>query len=81
MEAQQMLGFETPSKRDYQSVRNWFWNEKPVVQKEQRWILMKEDLLAIRPEREPDFFERTIERVARRFDCRLVRVLSAPIIL
>lgn len=57
---QQMRSFERPTERDHQSVFNYMWNTKPIVEREASWVQMKEDLVALRPPKEPDWLEARI---------------------
>ena len=61
MKARKLNTFQRPSNRDYRNVRTWFWNAKPLIQKEEAYILRKEDLLTIRHGREWAGFDGFIE--------------------
>lgn len=73
--AQQMRGFERPSEKDYKSVKAYEWNERPIVEDEAEWLRWKEDLVALKPKKEPDRLERTIEAILGKIDCKFIRNL------
>lgn len=72
--ARNIASFQKPSNRDYSSVNNWIWNLKPPVEREQRFIKYKEDLITLHNEREWSGFDALIESLLLKLDCGLVRV-------
>jgi hypothetical protein len=74
IKAREIASFQHPSARDYRSVRTWFYNVEPLVQKEAQFIAHKEDIISIRSGREWSTFDGWIESILRRFDCGLLRV-------
>lgn len=64
--------FEKPGKQEAQSVTNFFRNEAPLTLGEEGWTRQREDLVALRRPKEPDWLEWNIERV-------LYRVPWAPV--
>jgi hypothetical protein len=74
IKARDLVTFQRPSKRDYGSVRNWIWNLKPVVEKEQAFIKYKEDIITLHSGREWSGFDGFIESLLLKLDCRLIRV-------
>ncbi|KAI9766406.1 MAG: hypothetical protein M1840_006512 [Geoglossum simile] len=54
---QQMRCFERPTERDIECVKNYLLNEKPIVATEESWIHTRDDLIAFRPPKEPDWLE------------------------
>ncbi|CAN9446966.1 unnamed protein product [Alternaria alternata] len=52
IKARELISFQRPTERDYQSVRNWFHNSAPLVDEEQDYILWKEDIVTLRHGRE-----------------------------
>jgi len=75
IKARDLQGFQKPSQRDYKSVRTWFWNLKPLVEKEAHFIKQKEDIVTLRSGREWSDFDGMVESTLRRFDCKLIRRL------
>lgn len=74
IKAREIASFQHPSARDYRSVRTWFHNIEPLVEKEAQFITHKEDIISIRSEREWSTFDSWIDSTLRRFDCALIRV-------
>jgi hypothetical protein len=74
IKAREIASFQRPSTRDYRSVRAWFHNVEPLVEKEAQFITLKEDIVSIRSGREWSTFDGWIESTLRRFDCPLLRV-------
>jgi len=72
--ARELENFQRPSGRDYRSVRAWFHNEAPLVERESQFICRKEDIVSLRRGREWSGFDGWIETTLRRFDCALLRV-------
>ncbi|KAH0557062.1 hypothetical protein GP486_005149 [Trichoglossum hirsutum] len=75
--AKTLSSFQRPSRRDYKSVRAWFYNEEPLVRGEQGYIECKEDLVTLRTGRECAGFDGWVEDVVRMFNRRLTRELRA----
>ena len=69
-----MRCFEKPTERDFKFVRNYILNEKPIVAGEEGWIHLRDDLVALRPPKEPDWLEGQIVRLLHLLDSRLTRV-------
>jgi polyphosphate kinase 2 (PPK2 family) len=69
-----LVSLQKPSERDHRSVSNWISNSKPLVDKEQRFIKHKEDLVTLNNGREWSGFDGLIESILLKLDCRLVRV-------
>lgn len=76
MDSQKMCRLEAPTKRDLQCIRAMLRNEQPLVEEKQGYTRLKEDLIAIRPAREPDYIERIVEKVMIRFDCAPLQVFG-----
>lgn len=74
VKAKELISFQRPSARDYESVRNWFRNAAPLVEKEQAFIRHKEDLFTLNSGREWCGFDGLIESMLLKLDCRLVQV-------
>ena len=77
IKAREIASFQQPSARDYRSVRTWFYNIEPLVEKEAQFVAHKEDIVSIRSGREWSSFDGWIESTLRRFDCALLRVRLA----
>ncbi|KAI9867426.1 MAG: hypothetical protein M1813_008984 [Trichoglossum hirsutum] len=73
--AKKLTSFQRPSHRDYKSVRTWFYNEEPLVRREQAYIECKEDLVTLRNGRECAGFDGWVEGLVRMLDCRFTRWL------
>jgi hypothetical protein len=71
---------QRPSKRDWRSVKNWITNQKPLVAREQKFILRKEDLVTLRCGREGAGFESLVEQMLARTDKFLETRLKCKII-
>jgi hypothetical protein len=74
IKARDLQAFQKPSQRDYKSVRTWFWNLKPLVEKEAEFIRKKEDIITLKTGREWSGFDGFVESSLRRIDCKLVQV-------
>jgi hypothetical protein len=69
-----LVAFQKPSNRDYESVRNWFGNNKPLVEKEQAFVKHREDVITLHSGREWSGFDGAIESLLLKFDSKLIRV-------
>jgi len=67
-------GFNKPSRRDYQSVKNYFAKEAPLVMKETDYIYCKEDLLTLKHTREAAWVEAIFEKVLPRLPPKILKV-------
>ena len=76
--ARELKAFQRPNKRDYRSLRRWFYNEKPLsYEREEEFIIRKEDLVTLRHGREWAGFDGWIEQCISKWPCGLTTV-SAP---
>ena len=73
-QANQLQGLNTPTDRDHMNLSNYFWNEAPVVEQDQGWLLQKEDLVTIRAGREHAWLDAAVESFLRWYPCRPVKV-------
>jgi hypothetical protein len=73
-DARDLGSFQKPSKRDYKSVRTWFWNNAPLVGKEQEFIKMKEDILSLHSGREWSTFDAIVEKLLLRLQWPIIAV-------
>ncbi|KAF2138996.1 uncharacterized protein K452DRAFT_79309 [Aplosporella prunicola CBS 121167] len=69
---------QKPNKRDFNSVANWFHNQKPLVQREWYTIKRQEDMLTLRQGREWAGFDGIVEAALRKCDCRLLQMIFRP---
>jgi hypothetical protein len=69
-----LISLQKPSNRDYGSVRNWFCNNKPLVEKEQAFVKHREDVVTLHSGREWSGFDGAIESLLLKFDSKLIRV-------
>ena len=74
VKSKEVASFQRPSTRDYRSVRYWFKNKAPLVEKEQRFIKQKEDLVVVSSAREWGMFDGFVETLLLKVDCKLVQV-------
>jgi hypothetical protein len=80
LKAKDIAAMQRPSKRDWRSVKNWMINHKPLVAREQKFILRKEDLVTLRCGREGAGFESVVEQMLSRTDKFLTTSLKCKII-
>ncbi|KAI9710487.1 MAG: hypothetical protein M1820_002623 [Bogoriella megaspora] len=73
--AKDIRSFQKPSKRDYKSVRSWFWNETPLVQKERQFIKHKEDIVTLHNGREWSAFDEVVEKFLLSLKFSFVRAM------
>ncbi|KAH9869038.1 hypothetical protein J1614_008115 [Plenodomus biglobosus] len=67
MKAREINAFQRPSRRDYRSLRRWFYNVKPISYvREAQYIKKKEDLVTLRHGREWALFDGWIEECIRK---------------
>ena len=75
-----LLAFQKPSNRDYNSVRNWVSNLRPVVEREEAFIKHREDVISLHSGREWSAFDGMMESLLKKLDCGLIRVsFSIPV--
>ena len=74
VKSRDLVAFQKPSNRDYESVRNWFGNNKPLVDREQAFVKHREDVVTLHSGREWSGFDGAIESLLLKFDSKLVRV-------
>ncbi|OCL10360.1 hypothetical protein AOQ84DRAFT_387569 [Glonium stellatum] len=67
------LPLQRPTDRDYRSARTWFHNVRPIVQLEEGYIGLREDILSLRHGREWAGFDGMIESLLHKLDCKLIR--------
>ncbi|ORX96603.1 hypothetical protein BCR34DRAFT_628796 [Clohesyomyces aquaticus] len=75
IKSRELVSFQRPTKRDYQSVRYWFHNVAPLVDEEQEYITWKEDIITLRHGREWAGFDGLVEECLHKVNCRLIRWL------
>lgn len=80
LKAKEMANMQAPSARDWRSVKSWIGNHAPLVEREQSFILKKEDLVTLRSGRECAGFDGVIERMLARTDEFLQKRLGWNII-
>lgn len=87
LKCREMVSLQRPSNRDYESVRTWFRDNQPLVQREAQFIRRKEDIVTLRSGRESAVFDSLVERclsrvddfLQRRLRCHIIRVRSIGI--
>jgi hypothetical protein len=78
MKARDIGAFQRPSKRDYRSLRQWFYNETPLsYAREEEYIKRKEDLITLRHGREWAGFDGWVEECIRKLPSRLSNVSAS----
>jgi hypothetical protein len=85
LRAKEVARLQRPSNRDWRSVKHWILEKAPLVQREQQFILRKEDLVTLRSGREGAGFESLVERMLSNTDrllqsygCNLIQVREYP---
>jgi hypothetical protein len=75
---------QRPSTRDYRSIRAWFANHQPLVDKESDYLKIREDMVMLGPEREPRRLDEYVElvvylldKVMMRLGCTIIRVSAS----
>lgn len=71
---------QAPSVRDWRSVKSWFNNHAPLVEREEAYIQKKEDLVTLRSGRECAGFDGVVERMLTRTDDFLQKRMHCYII-
>lgn len=75
VKSRELNAFQRPSKRDYRSLRRWFFNEKPLsYEVEEEYVKRKEDLISLRDGREWAGFDGFVEELVKRMPRCLTRV-------
>ena len=74
MKTQDIVRLHKPSDRDYQSVRNWFSREQPIVENEQDFVERREDIVTLRQGRECAIFRAAIENILQKLPRQLTKV-------
>ena len=75
----ELNAFQRPSKRDYHSLRTWFYNMKPLsYEREELFVKRKEDLVTLRHGREWAGFDGWIEDCVRKLPKKWSRVRQSP---
>lgn len=64
-----------PAKGDYQSVRNFMYNHKPLGESEASWVNHEEDIITLRAGREHAWLDTGIEKILKLFHCSLLERL------
>jgi len=74
IKARELVSFQRPTDRDYRSVRTWLHNLRPIVEQEESYIELREDILSLRHGREWAGFDGIIESLLHKLNCKLIRV-------
>lgn len=78
IKARELNAFQRPSKRDYFSLRRWFFNKKPLnYHREEEFVKRKEDLITLRHGREWAGFDGWVEDCVRKLPKKWSRVSSS----
>ncbi|KAF1361106.1 hypothetical protein EJ07DRAFT_112507, partial [Lizonia empirigonia] len=77
IKARELNAFQRPSKRDYFSLRRWFFNKKPLnYHREEEFVKRKEDLITLRHGREWAGFDGWVEDCVRKLPKTMSRLTS-----
>ena len=74
IKARELVSFQRPTDRDYRSVRTWLHNLRPIVEQEEGYIELREDIVSLRHGREWAGFDGMIESLLHKLNCKLIRV-------
>lgn len=75
IKAREINGFQRPSRRDYRSLRRWFYKMAPIsYEKEAAYIKKREDLITLRHGREWAGFDGWVEECIHKLPTSLSRV-------
>jgi hypothetical protein len=74
IKTRELNSFQRPTERDYRSVRNCFKHMAPLVDKEQDYILWKEDIITLRHGREWASFDGMVEAMLYKIDSPPIEV-------
>ena len=69
-----MRSFEKPSDRDYRSLRNFICEIRPLASGDTEAFLHKNDIVALRPLKEPSWLEQIVEFVLYRLGLNFAKV-------
>jgi hypothetical protein len=72
-----LIRMNKPANKDYKSVLNYFWETRPVKEKDEEWITRKEDLITLRPGREHAWLDSSVEHLLKWGNSRLIEVCIA----
>lgn len=82
VKTREINAFQRPSRRDYRSLRRWFYHMKPISYVcEAQYIKKKEDLITLRHGREWAGFDGWIEECIRKLPNWVAKVRKTPIYL
>lgn len=73
IKARELVSFQRPTDRDYRSVRTWLHNVRPIVEQEENYIELREDIVSLRHGREWAGFDGMIESLLHKLNCKLIR--------
>lgn len=73
IKARELVSFQRPTDRDYRSVRTWLHNLRPIVEQEEGYIELREDIVSLRHGREWAGFDGMIESLLHKLNCKLIR--------
>lgn len=69
-----------PPNRDYQSVKSFVEDKRPLLEEDAGFIDEKEDLITLRPGRETSFVDAFVERLLKVCHCKPIQV-RAPVLV
>ena len=87
LRTKEVMSLQRPSKKDYESVRNWFCDQKPLIDEEAEYVWRKEDIVTLRSGRECAGFDGLVEDCISKLDmflrktcgCYVIRVCTTPL--
>lgn len=75
MRCKDLASLRRTTSRDYNSLANWMYNEKPLSKEESEFIDSKEDFIALCEQEEGGWFDGMIEDLLSKIPCKLTRLL------
>lgn len=74
-QARDLHGMNRPSRRDHNSVSNYFYNQAPLAAPDAEFLQHKEDLISIRPGREHAWLDDCVDAMLRWYPCKPVKYI------
>lgn len=73
-QAQKLVAMNKPPNRDFESVRNFIEDKRPLLEEDAAFISEREDLITLRPGRETSFVDAFVERILQTCHCKPIQV-------
>jgi hypothetical protein len=79
IKAREIGAFQRPNKRDYTTLRRWFNNKNSIsYEREEEWVMRKEDLITLRSGREWAGFDGWVEKCIGKLPNRMTKASTPP---